>query len=779
MDDEVNPNVGAADFAVSEETPDTDVIVSASADKEDEDLFGSDDDDDSKKDVQVGDGTSAPLVADTSAKPETRADPSSADGDDGAPLPPVKSNDFETPPPSAEEDGVGTLPLPSKDIDVDAPPPFAKDDDDDDDLFGSDDDDDEDNDGDKDNNKIIKGFVVPASKEIEDEDAMFVDEKIEGDIASNKANQDSSSLTFTTPTVLPSALISLSKSVPIWLRVNELSTTKHHTGITSGPILPPALPLPDDDLNSADHLPLQARIASLLHEDPSNAALPGGSSSGSSARLIAALTQCLTFQKVIFKESSSQTESTEMVDTAALPVTTRTKYLLACNDADTSEGFLTTALLSEVTRRGRARRREDGGNPTSSHVRSPVVGVPECYGLVLAVYGRCGRIWTDLVRWMMAEMKDCGEGESDVKMRDGYKKCIGRVFREVLGARYMGDKTEEEKQIEKAADEGKENEGDAEKEPRLLPPKFSSRTVRQHVTLGPLSHHAPLWLLYITAVSTDPATTALPLPQSRDIILSAYEEAIEVAGTAIDCYLLWRSYVTYVKALLLTLSQQQQQGVTGTTASALPSTSHETIMVQAATITTLPSLQMLLTNTCRTAAGLQINILLRQVYQRALAVPQFNMEELWREYELFERILGTLTSGGAATGAGGGGGEQLTAQLLAEMAGVFATARAAHAEREVSTLERDRLPVAPRRRPTKSSRTSTGAVGPAGVDPSDDGEGPVDDPSAPLIRRWIKFLARERTNPLRVAPGAYGLHIRQCFREFSCVMSRHPEVWEA
>eukprot|EP00588_Corethron_pennatum_P007748 CAMPEP_0194284704 /NCGR_PEP_ID=MMETSP0169-20130528/28372_1 /TAXON_ID=218684 /ORGANISM="Corethron pennatum, Strain L29A3" /LENGTH=308 /DNA_ID=CAMNT_0039030607 /DNA_START=81 /DNA_END=1003 /DNA_ORIENTATION=- len=143
------------------------------------------------------------------------------------------------------------------------------------------------------------------------------------------------------------------------------------------PILPSALPLSDSDGDAEGGTlpPLQSTVERLLGDSPDPRARGGAGS----ARLAAALTRCAVRASVPIAGSKGCVAT------------------LACNGADTVEGHLTGALLGEASRRGQ--RRGDAS----------AVGPGECYGLVLAAYGRCGRIWCDALRWMAGEVASGGE----------------------------------------------------------------------------------------------------------------------------------------------------------------------------------------------------------------------------------------------------------------------------------------------------------------------------------------------------------------------------------
>jgi hypothetical protein len=124
---------------------------------------------------------------------------------------------------------------------------------------------------------------------------------------------------------------------------------------------------------------------------------------------------------------------------------------------------------------------------------------------------------------------------------------------------------------------------------------------------------------------------------------------------------------------------------------------------------------------------------LRSVYQRLVVNPMTGLDQLWQEYELFEKAQS----------------EVLAAALLQEYAPKYTHARSVYLERN-RTVPGD----------LQYGRLATATD-------SDDA----------LLHLWKIKVSYERTNPARLTGRQYTLHVRRVFQAFICTFTRHPEVW--
>lgn len=207
-------------------------------------------------------------------------------------------------------------------------------------------------------------------------------------------------------------------------------------------------------------------------------------------------------------------------------------------------------------------------------------------------------------------------------------------------------------------------------------------------TFGMVTHSVDIWMLYISARIRQgrrehPGEEAM----IRDWATKAYELALEYAGFGFQNNILWKAYLQYLKVA--------------------------------------------------TGGDPQHMVILRQVYQRLICHPMTGLDQLWQEYEQFERQQS----------------EALAQALLGEFSPKYQHARTVYLERNrvfnVQDLHMDRLATPPQ-------------------EVSDE---------HPILQLWKTRTAYERTNPERLSTSDLVLRIRTCYKEMICSWTRHPEVW--
>jgi hypothetical protein len=193
-----------------------------------------------------------------------------------------------------------------------------------------------------------------------------------------------------------------------------------------------------------------------------------------------------------------------------------------------------------------------------------------------------------------------------------------------------------------------------------------------------------LWLLYVRARVRHARRQTTEEGLLRKSSNQAYELAVENAGFCVQNHLLWKSYLAYAK------SQENM-------------------------------------------------VYLRSVYQRLVCHPMTGLDQLWQEYEAFERQQS----------------EQLAAALIGEFTPKYQHARTVYLERNRvynwNDLDIHRLatPPNPQEWPEHFS----------------------------TLQLWKTRTAYERTNPERLTPVDLAKRIEQGYKEMICAWTYHPEVW--
>jgi cleavage stimulation factor subunit 3 len=203
-----------------------------------------------------------------------------------------------------------------------------------------------------------------------------------------------------------------------------------------------------------------------------------------------------------------------------------------------------------------------------------------------------------------------------------------------------------------------------------------------------VTHSVDVWMIYISARIRQ-ARREHPGEEVviRDWATKAYELALEYAGFGFQNHVLWKAYLQYLKVA--------------------------------------------------TSGEPQHMVILRQVYQRLVCHPMTGLDQLWQEYEQFERQQS----------------EALAQALLGEFSPKYQHSRTVYLERNrvfnVQDLHMDRLATPPQEVSEEH----------------------------PCLQLWKTRTAYERTNPERLSTSDLVVRIRTCYKEMVCSWTRHPEVW--
>ncbi len=236
----------------------------------------------------------------------------------------------------------------------------------------------------------------------------------------------------------------------------------------------------------------------------------------------------------------------------------------------------------------------------------------------------------------------------------------------------------------------------------------------------------------------------------------AYELALGFSGfTCHDNHVLWKEYLSFCKASVPPVVSEREQN--------------------AALLIMTPQQHMMW---------------LREVYQKLVCHPMTGLDQLWQEYESFEKHQS----------------EALAAALIQEWQPKYQHARNIYLERNKIFSPQDlhwttRLAVPPvstdwiDRKDAERGSSGTGGVGKKGIDSTkkiddkDTSGGPTTEEDLrehhdklreefDYLTMWKKRCAYERTNPERLShPQELAHRIRQAYKELACVLTLYPEVW--
>lgn len=218
-----------------------------------------------------------------------------------------------------------------------------------------------------------------------------------------------------------------------------------------------------------------------------------------------------------------------------------------------------------------------------------------------------------------------------------------------------------------------------------------------------------LWLLFIKKAVRDAHREALTKPYDAKGRIAfvriqsqrAYETAVSSAGFCHNNHMLWKQYLAFVMSW------------------------------DVASEPTLVQTRMLQ---------------LRSIYQRLICIPMTGLDQLWQEYEAFER----------------GQSEALAQALSQEFSPKYQHARTIF-------LERNRVYGAV---DLELGRLATDPV----QEEEDDFSAKMED-EYKLLKLWKVRCAYERANPERLSPSDLAQRIRTSYRELISVWTRYPECW--
>ena len=338
-----------------------------------------------------------------------------------------------------------------------------------------------------------------------------------------------------------------------------------------------------------------------------------------------------------------------------------------------------------------------------------------CYGALLKTFPYAASYYAAIVEILMAQSARVGEENgplADYGMEISRRslRCeakVEHIFRTVLGVEMDGTPVgaatagEEDGDEDKAAQEGDKDAKD----------KSATELLG-----GLCCWSVELWSLYIKKCIRDATRTAASTisPNEQDeqaafirkATTKAYEVALSYAGFCHNNQLLWKQYLAFIKSWI-------------------------------------PDLKM---NVDHALAREQMEQL-RAVYQRLVCLPMTGLDQLWQEYETFER----------------GQSEALADALIREYTPKYQHARTVYLERNrvygAVDLELDRLAIEPV------------------ADTSEDDYASKMDEEYKLLKLWKTRCSYERTNPERLKPSDFVQRVRTAYKEMLCVLTRHPECW--
>jgi len=247
-----------------------------------------------------------------------------------------------------------------------------------------------------------------------------------------------------------------------------------------------------------------------------------------------------------------------------------------------------------------------------------------------------------------------------------------------------------------------------------------------HRLTGICSWVVELWLLYVKKRARDATRIAEAMQQTpeqrlafiRDATKQAYEVALPHCCFSHNNQLIWVAYLDFVKGWSKTTQE------------------------------------MLTPGTAEHASATQQQMLqLRSIYQRLVTHPMTGLDQLWHEYEAWERNQS----------------EALALALSQELAPKYQHARTVY-------LERNRV----YNKETELQLGQRLAVPPASQKQSKDKEDYHSQmrEELRLLTAWKKRCSYERTNPERLSPSDLVGRIRAAYKEMTCVLTRHPETWQ-
>ncbi|CAJ1968288.1 unnamed protein product [Cylindrotheca closterium] len=215
---------------------------------------------------------------------------------------------------------------------------------------------------------------------------------------------------------------------------------------------------------------------------------------------------------------------------------------------------------------------------------------------------------------------------------------------------------------------------------------------------GMCTSNIELWLLYVRTRSRQARREHPGNPEiAREWTSNAYEIAIEAAGFCVNNHVVWKAYLAYAKAQMDNPKQMLH---------------------------------------------------LRSIYQRLVCNPMTGLDQLWQEYEAFERQQS----------------EALAAALVSEFTPKYQHARSVYLERNRVFNIQDLQINAKLASPPPSNEEDEDYTSKLQEDYQ-------------YLNLWKTRSAYERTNPERLTQTDLAKRTRQGYKEMACALTHHPEVW--
>jgi hypothetical protein len=334
--------------------------------------------------------------------------------------------------------------------------------------------------------------------------------------------------------------------------------------------------------------------------------------------------------------------------------------------------------------------------------------VESCYGTLFKHFPYATTHYVAIVEMLLAQSARVGEPNGPVQdygmdVSRRARKCESKLeylFRYLLGVTLDGDTTTDTADI---------TTGDS----------------TDSTSGGMCVWSIELWMLHIQKCVRDATRRATTMPPEdraasiRQATLAAYETATAHAAFCHSNHLLWKDYIAFLKSWVPdpNAANGNDNGNKSNGGNAADRALAQQQMVQ-----------------------------LRAVYQRLTSHPMMGLDQLWQEYEAFERNQS----------------EALAQALTQEFAPKYQHARTIYLERNrvysASDLQLDRLATPP-------------------VEMTDEDHASKMEEEYNLLALWKKRCSYERTNPERLPSSELAQRIRHAYKEMACVLTRHPESW--
>lgn len=415
------------------------------------------------------------------------------------------------------------------------------------------------------------------------------------------------------------------------------------------------------------------------------------------------------------------------------------------------------ALLTEVSTCWKSLQMTKNVHALDAETQLQLDWIESCYGALLKYFPYSSAHYVAIGEILMVQSARLGEEGGPKNDYGGLLLNTQRaqeaqikletIFRETLGVNLDGSAPKQEDdassaRISEGDDGGPDINLSDQPQQRSQQPRYTILSVRLG---GICTSSVELWLLYITTRIRQARRkygndAKAVLEESKQ----AYDLALEHAGsTCFENHILWKEYLAFAKSQAPTTPQNEQER-------------------NASLLVLTPQQHMLW---------------MRSIYQKLVAHPMTGLDQLWQEYEAFERQQS----------------EALAAALIAEWAPRYQHARNVYLERNrvfsIQDLQwKTRLAIPPVSKASIDA-VESGTGGGGGSDPTkrktDDGDGNHLQEYHDKLREefdylilWKKRCSYERTNPERLTnPQQLNHRVRQAYKEMVCALTLYPEVW--